>query len=34
MTMLHTVDFTDAQLIQLNAQFEGAPAEDIISWAV
>jgi phosphoadenosine phosphosulfate reductase len=34
MTMLHTVDFTDAQLIQLNAQFEGAPAEAIISWAV
>jgi phosphoadenosine phosphosulfate reductase len=34
MTLLNTVDFTDAELRQLNTQFENEPASAIIRWAV
>jgi phosphoadenosine phosphosulfate reductase len=33
-THLHAPDFSDAELAELNRQFEGAPAHAIIEWAV
>src|SRR4030088_1228068 len=34
MSLLHTVDVTDAELRQLNERFEGEPASAVIRWAV
>lgn len=33
-THLHAPDFSDKELVELNAQFETAPAQAVIEWAV